>query len=339
MALADLSLRSPWGLLLCAIALVPLSAVALGFARQRRVAQAIGLEPARGRRAARVAALPVCACLLVGVAAARPVLTTTERKTARTESEVVFVTDVSLSMLAAPRAGAPTRLDRARTVVQQLRSAVPDVPAGVSGLTDRALPYLFPTLDAGVFADTLKRSVLPDAPQPQGIGPGGVATNLQPLGVLGRNGFFSPSARHRTCVLVTDGETRAVLPAPRGCTLIVIRVGGPGDRIFGRNGKVDASYRPESSAASTVDRLARAAGGTPYTEGQLAAATAALRKAAEVGPRKPVGTGTTVHALAPYLAAFALAVVAMVVLRRYLRPAGGVSPSRRRRREGAAVEV
>lgn len=337
MTLADLSLRTPWGLLLCALALVPLGAVALAFARQRRVAQTLGLEPAPGRRAAKAAALPVLACLLVGVAAARPVLTTTERQTARTSSEVVFVTDVSLSMLAAPRADAPTRLDRARAVVQQLRTAVPEVPAGVAGLTDRALPYLFPTLDGGVFDDTVKRSVLPDAPQPQGISD--VASNFVPVAQLARNGFFSSTARHRTCVLVTDGETRSVLPDPRGCTLIVVRVGGAGDRIFGRNGRIDAEYRPESSAASTLDRLARAAGSVPYTDRELGAATAALKRAAEVGPRSQLGTGTTVHVLAPYLAALALTVVAVLVLRRYLRPAGGVSLSRRRRRAGAVVEV
>ena len=198
----------------------------------------------------RAAALPVLACLLVGVAAARPVWMTTERQTARTSSEVVFVTDVSQSMLASPRAGAPTRLDRTRSVVRQMRAAVPDVPAGVAGLTDRALPYLFPTLDAGAFDDTVRRSVLPDAPQPQGIAD--VTSNFVPVAQLARNGFYSPEARHRTCVLVTDGETRSVLPAPRGCTLIVVRVGGSGDRIFGRNGRVDAEYRPEGSAASTA---------------------------------------------------------------------------------------
>jgi len=336
MAVAAVSLQAPWGLLLCGLALVPVAALAIAFARQRSVALALGLEPASGQRILRAAALPVLACLLVGIAAARPVLTTTERQTARTESEVVFVTDVSRSMLASPRAGAPTRLDRARAVVRQLRAAVPDVPAGLSGLTDRALPYIFPTLDGGAFEDTLKRSVLVDAPQPQGFG--GVATNFQPLGFLARNGFFSSRAKNRTCVVVTDGETRAVLPGPRGCALIVLRVGGSGDRIFGPSGKVDADYRPESSAASTLARLARAAGGVPYKESDLGPAVAKLRSAAEVGPRSAVGTGTAVHALAPYLAALALTIVAVAILRRYLRPVGGVSWSRGRG-GGSPVEV
>ena len=217
-------------------------------------------------------------------------LTTTERQTARTSSEVVFVTDVSQSMLAAPRAGAPTRLDRARSVVRRMRAAVPDVPAGVAGLTDRALPYVFPTLDAGVFADTVKRSVLPDAPQPQGIAD--VASNFVPVAQLARNGFFSPEARHRTCVLVTDGETRSVLPAPRGCTLIVVQ--------GGRAGRQD--LRPERQGRCRVParELGReharppGAGGRrrPVYGAGLGAATAALRKAAEVGAsRRGSGRG------------------------------------------------
>ena len=47
-------------------------------------------------------------------------------------------------MLASAGPGAPTRLDRARDGVAQLRAAVPDVPAGISGLTDRVLPVRLP---------------------------------------------------------------------------------------------------------------------------------------------------------------------------------------------------
>lgn len=334
--LADVSLQAPWGLLVCAPALVPVVALAVAFARQRRVALELGLEPVPGRRALRAAAPLVLACLLVGIAAARPVMTTRDRQMARTESEVVFVTDISRSMLASARAGAPTRLERARAVIRRLRAAVPDVPAGLAGLTDRALPYAFPTLDEGVFDDALKRSVLIDAPQPQGVS--SVATNFQSLGFLARNGFYSSSARHRTCVVVTDGETRSVLPGARGCALIVVRVGGAGDRIFAPNGRVVADYRPESSAPSTLGRLARAAGGVPYAEGNLGPAVARLRSTAQLGPRSPVGTAATVHPLAPYLVALALTIVAAVILRRCLRPAGGVLTSRGRR-EGAPVEV
>jgi hypothetical protein len=323
MPLAGLSLLAPWGLLACGLGLVPLGVLALAFARQRRVAAVLGLEPAPASRVLGVAALPVAACLALGVAVAQPVLTTTSEVTARTASEVVFVTDVSRSMLASRRPGAPTRLDQARDVVARLRATVPAVPAGISGLTDRVLPYAFPTLDRGVFAETLASSVRVDAPPPQEVST--VATTYAPLAALVRDGFFSPAATHRTCVLVTDGESRgdvgpvSALARGRGCRLVVVRVGSPSERIYGANGKVEAGYRPESGAAATVAQLARAAGGAAFSAGDLGAAGTALKAAADVGPSRRAGVAETTHSLGPFLAALAILAVALTLVRPYRR--------------------
>ena len=46
--LASVSLLAPYGLLACLLALVPVAVVALAFRRQRRVSQALGLEPVPG---------------------------------------------------------------------------------------------------------------------------------------------------------------------------------------------------------------------------------------------------------------------------------------------------
>jgi hypothetical protein len=323
MPLAGLSLLAPWGLLACALALVPLAVLALAFARQRRVAATLGLEPEPMRRVLRAAALPVAACLALGVAAAHPVLTTTTVVKARTASEVVFVTDVSRSMLASRRAGGPSRLDAARAAVARLRAAVPGVPAGISGLTDRILPYAFPTLDRGVFAETLGSSVRVDAPPPQEAST--VATTFAPLAALVRDGFFSPGATHRTCVLVTDGESRSGagslggLAGDRGCRLLVVRVGAPSDRIYGANGLVEAGYRPESGAATTVAQVARAAGGAAFSAGDLGAAGAALEAAADVGPSSAVGVAETTRSLAPVFAGLGLLCIALSLLRPHRR--------------------
>ena len=329
--LASVSLLAPSGLLACLLALVPIAVVGLAFRRQRRVSQALGLEPVSGRRAGRAAVLPAIACLLLGVAVAQPAVTTTAERSARTSSEVVFVADVSRSMTASSAPGARTRLDRTRSIVAQLRASVPDVPAGLSGLTDRVLPYAFPTLDEQTFSQTLARSVQVDAPPPQAVSD--VATSFEPLSALTRDGFYEPGTEHRTCVLVTDGETRTDVSWNAGCKLLVVRVGAATDRIFAANGKVDAAYRPESTAADTVGRLARAAGSRPYSEGDVGAAAAALRRLADVGPSHEVGIAQSVHALAPIFAALALVAVALDLVRRYLRPAGGVSLVRRRRKD------
>jgi hypothetical protein len=329
--LASVSLLAPAGLLACLLALIPIAIVALAFRRQRRVSRALGLEPVPGRQVLRAAVLPAVACLLLGIAIAQPAVTTTTERSARTSSEVVFVADVSRSMTASAGPGARTRLDRTRSIVAQLRASVPDVPAGLSGLTDRVLPYAFPTLDEQTFSETLARSVQVDSPPPQAVSD--VATTFEPLSALTRDGFYGPGTEHRTCVLVTDGETRTDSSWNGGCELLVVRVGAATDRILAANGKVDAAYRPESTAADTVSRLARAAGSRPYSERDVGAAAAALRRLADVGPSHEVGTAQSIHALAPLFAALALVAVALDLARRYLRPARGVSLVRRQRKD------
>ena len=174
--------------------------------RQERVRSILGLAAPRPTRARLAAAAAAGACVAFGVAAAQPVLTGEATRRLRTTSEVVFVVDVSRSMLASQAAGAPTRLEQARETIRSLRLAVPDVPAGVSGLTDRVLPYLFPSPDLAAFEATVDRSVLPESPPPDRTAT--VATSYAGLGALVSDGFFSRGIRARTCVLVTDGETR-----------------------------------------------------------------------------------------------------------------------------------
>jgi hypothetical protein len=338
--LAGISLLAPYGLLVCLLAVLPAAVLALALVRQRRVARVLRLEPVPARRVLAAAILPAVALVALGIAVARPVLTTTSTVTARTSSEIVFVADVSRSMSASAGPGGATRLDRAREVIEQLREAVPGVPAGITGLTDRALPYLFPTLDRGVFADTLERSVRIEAPPPQRVS--SVATSYAPLASLVRDGFFDPGTEHRTCVLVTDGETRSGIGPPaawsakRGCSLIVVRVGSAGDRIFRANGTLEPAYRPEGSAVGTVERLARLAGGSSFSAGEIASAGAALRRAADIGPARETGVASRSRSLAPYLALASLAAIGALLLRGRRRPLRGLLRLRGHRYDAAA---
>jgi hypothetical protein len=184
--------------------------------------------------------------------------------------------------------------------------------------------------------------VAPDAPPPiQSFSV--VASSFEPLATLGRDGFFSPNARFRTCVLVTDGEARtggdepesdgggltplpslapdpattgseptadpaasgAALAGRDGCRLVAVRVGSGSDRIFGAAGVVEAEYRPDAAAASTLERFAEAAGGSAFSADELDRAAAELRKAALQGPVESVSRQATTRRLAPYLAGLA----------------------------------
>ena len=324
---ASISFLAPVALLLCLTALLPIGVLVVLVRRHARAAAAVGLRPAGARGAIATTAVASLACIGLGLAAAQPVLTETDTLPTRTGSEVVYVVDVSRSMLASARPGSPTRLARAQSIVRRMHDAVDDVPSGISGLTDRLLPYVFPTADPRVFDETLDRSVGIETPPPRGVEV--VATSFEPLAGLPTAGFFTPGTRHRTCVLVTDGETRSAAgvggPLARrgGCRLVVVRVGDGSERIT-VPGALDETgpYRPEATAAAAVERLARSADGSAYDESQVDAATDAVRASAEQGPTATVGTARTVTSLAPYLVGAAIALAVLVVAAAALRLSG-----------------
>jgi hypothetical protein len=319
---AGLTFLTPLGALVALVALVPLAALAVSAYRAERVARLLRLEPAERRSLVLPAVLTVVAFAFVGVAAAQPALRTTHRQAVRTQSQIFFIVDVSRSMAAAPTLNGTTRLARARNVVARLHSAAPDVPSGLAGLTDRVLPYLFPTASTLAFDETLRRSVVVESPPPQQVSTN--ATTFGALTALAQDDFFQQSVPRRTCVLVTDAETRSyptetvaqALDGPRGCRLLVVRVGSTADRVFGADGTPEAGYAPDPAAPANARQLAEATGGTAFDEGSLGAAASALRTAAEVGPVRSEAARATTKALAPYAALLAaLTILALVLIR------------------------
>jgi hypothetical protein len=250
--------------------------------------------------------------VLLGLAAMQPVLRTNSTERARTDARAFFVLDVSRSMLAASGPRERTRLERARSAARRLREAIPEVPVGVAGLTDRTLPYLFPTSNRTTFTTTIAEAVRDDAPPPQQVEH--VASTFDAVGALGTKGFFRPDTRRRVCVVLTDGESRpfsagnvarALRNGP-GCKLVVVQFWSPTERIFDTDGRPEPQYRPSDSARQLAASLASTTDSRVYAEGDLAGAEQALRKAAGSGPTMTVGVGVRSVALAPYLALAAL---------------------------------
>ena len=320
-----LTFLTPLGALVALAALLPLAALAVTAHRADRAARVLRLQPAGPRALVLPAVLVGLVFVSLGVAAAQPALRTTHRLDVRTQSQIFFVVDVSRSMAASPTLKGRTRIARARSVVTQLRASVPDVPSGLAGVTDRVLPYLFPTVNPRTFEETLRRSVLIETPPPQQVSTN--ATSFASLATLASDNFFAHSAQRRTCVLVSDAETRSyptetvaqALDGPRGCRLVVVRVGSAADRVFGVDGTPEAGYAPDPAAAANAQQLAQAAGGRAFDEGSLGGAVSALRAAAEVGPvqRQPASAST--EALAPYAAGLALALTFGLLLVRLRR--------------------
>ena len=155
-------------------------------------------------------------------------------------------------MTAASRARARRRGSTGRASV--VRSCAPRSPTcrRASAVSPTgSLPYAFPTLDGRrLRRRRSRRSVQPESPPPQEVSRRRdelrAALRARPRRLLHARGRASDlRSRHgRRDAHATSRGTAAASSWSSGSAR-------DGDRIYGRNGKVDAAYRPESTAASS----------------------------------------------------------------------------------------
>jgi hypothetical protein len=312
-----MTLLSPLGLLVALAAALPLAAWLAGERRAERVRSALGLAAPEGRKRARAVAAAAVVALLA-LACAQPALVRDEQRRVRTDAAAMVVVDVSRSMQAAAAPGSPTRLARARSLAVQIREGLGDVPVGLAGMTDRALPLLFPSIDPVAFDQTARRALASESPPPREVNP--VATTLGALADAARGNLFLPTDERRVVVLLTDGESRPydegeVARALRAAhiDLVVMRVGSGDDRVFRESGTPELLYRPDPRADETLRLLADAAGGSAVPEGDAGAAVRAARAALGEGPTRSGGGERRLVLLAPWLALLALVPLAVAL--------------------------
>jgi hypothetical protein len=322
--LGSLTFLTPLGALVALVVVVPLAAFLVAARRVARVRAALALSAPHNRFDVPLLAAAAAVVLVLALAAAQPALSRNSTQRVRTDAAVLFVVDTSQSMAAAPGAHAPTRLDRAKTVAADLRTAIPEVPAGIATLTDRVLPNLLPVADAATFDKTLRLSLAIEEPPPRNVAVR--ATTFTALAGIPTSGYFDPSVRRRVVVLLTDGETAplddavvgdAFAKAPR-TALIAVRLWRADESIYDVSGRRDPNYRPDPASRRLLAMLASAVQGAAFDEGSLRAARAALRDAVGRGPTQSVGRARTTHPLAPYVA-FAALVPLFLVFRKRAR--------------------
>lgn len=312
-----LSFLTPLAALVALTGVVPLVAFLRRERRARRVRQILGLaEPPDGPRRRIVAAL-VAVSALTGVAAAQPVIDRSTTRQERADAELLFVLDTSRSMLAAAGPDDPTRIERARTTALRLRERLGEVPAGLASMTDRTLPHLFPTVDELSFASTLFKSIGIERPGPTIHST--LATDLNALAAVARESFFSPSARRRLLVVLTDGEALEVKAAladlreDRIRTFFVhIR---EGDEAIFLTSKPEPQYRPDPSSERVLAQAARLSGGAVFAEDDVDAVVARARAELGEGPTRP-RRQRDLLALMPYVTLAAFLPLGFVLLRR-----------------------
>jgi hypothetical protein len=319
----SLAFSSPWGGLVALGVVLPLAALVAAERRVRRLGSLLGLQR-HSAGTALAAALAICAvALLVGLAAAQPVLERTKTRYVRTDAEAFFVLDTSRSMLAARSANGTTRFERARRAALKLRAGLADVPAGIASLTDRMLPHLFPSSSGAAFKGTLESAVGVERPPPQRIQ--ARATTFYELTSLATQNYFSDGARRRLAIVFTDGESAPfeeseLVEDVRRARLstIFVRFWDEDERVFGRSGKPESAYRPDPASEAEVEALAGKLGGHVFSEDELGQAAGTARSVLGRGPRVARGREEDSIALAPWVAFAALLPLAFLLWRRNL---------------------
>jgi hypothetical protein len=318
------SFVSPLSALVALAVILPLAAYVATGRHAERAAAVLGLPPeSRRRRFAGLASLTVIG-LLLGLAAAQPVLTFEGRLRVRKDVQAYVVFDTSKSMLASERYGAPNRLARAKSFAIRLRSRLADIPFGIASLTDRTLPHLFPGADAQEFAGTARRAIGIERP-PAEIQFTGRATTMQALAAFSTQDWFG-RAPHRLIVVLTDGESRPFVDASIGALFrrarpidaIFVHVWSPTEQIFLGPGVVDPDYAPDPQSDATIRGLANVAGGQAFEETDLDAAARAARAVVGEGPTIEDRPQRKRVRLAPYLALGAFVPLSLLLYRRNL---------------------
>jgi hypothetical protein len=304
--------------------LLLVAAFALRERRAARVRRELGLAaPSRASRAVTVVPGIVVVALLAA-AAAQPAVRVARTESVRADAELFFVLDVSGSMRAARTAKGETRFARAVTAAEEIRGQLSNVPAGIASLSNRPLPHLFPTPDAAVFSSTLRGAlgIGDPRPQPPVIAIEQRTTRLDTLPQVAEAAYFSPTAKRRLLVLLTDGESTPYEPgdvasmlAEQHIAVLAVQVWHADERVF-RRGRAVRDYRPDPAARAPLRRLAAATGGGLYTESETGAVVRRAHRLLGTGPTASVTRGEHEYALAPFLALAAIVPLALALVLR-----------------------
>ena len=325
-----LTLLSPLGLLLSLGVLVPLAALAVAERRAARVGRLLRLTRPDRRRRAEVGTALLATAALLAIAAAQPVVGSSQARHVDEDAQAVVVFDVSQSMDASLGPHSPTRLDRAKALALRLRRALGPDEVGAASMTGRTLPYLFPTADERTFEQVVRQSVAIGSPPPGAptfaallSGRRDLASDLGSLGAIPTQSYFTPAATRRLVVVLSDDESQPLSASSVAVRfhmappvhLISVRFWNAGERIYGPRGE-DPRYRPDPSSAETARQLAALTGGKTFDEHDFGAIVRAARADLAGGRVVTQTLEQTQRPLAAWFAAAALLPLALVLYRR-----------------------
>jgi hypothetical protein len=317
----SITFLTPIAGLVAVAVILPLVAFVRSEARAAEVRSLLKLAAPGGSRRQTIAILVVLAAL-AGLGAAQPVLQQTHEHPMRTDVQAFFLFDTSRSMLASAGEGQPTRFERAKVAGQDVRAALKDVPVGIASLTDRVLPFVFPSPNPDTFSRVLNYSMGVDRPPAREGGNANVST-LDATAVVAERYFFR-GARRRLAVIFTDAESRSIhahtlsrIFADSQITTILVRIGSSNERIY-RPGGGEEPYRPSPSAAAAAAAYAQAIGGQAFGENQLPQAIDAAKQVVGTGRSRMRFESSDVRPLGPFVFLAALFPLSALLWRRNL---------------------
>jgi hypothetical protein len=335
---------TPWYALLGLAAVVPL---AVAFQRLRAAAalrEELGLPaPPLGRQLVRPLAV-ASIFALVAAAAAQPAVRTEQHRTARTDAEIFIAIDNSRSMLASRGLTGAPRYLRALRFTRRVHQAFRQVPTGIASLTNRVLPYVFPTTSDAALDEVLRHGYGIERPPPE-VTSGEEVSTFDALDDVAHHDFYGRHVKKRVLLVLSDAETlpfrirRVLADLERvGIKTLVVRFWRPDERVFRLDNRPER-YRP--SAAHELDIL-RSRGWSAYDESQFAAVRQVVAQTVGRGPVHTVALERLDRPVGPYVAALALIPLLvllwpLLVLRRAPGPAERSSAGPVRATAAAAV--
>jgi hypothetical protein len=314
---------TPLDALFALAAVIPLAALWLAQTRMERVRRLFSLTSPRRRELVAIIVALALLPVLMGVAAAQPVVVRHQLLGQRVDAQAFFVFDTSSSMNARTGPDGLTRLERAKREAEDVIPKLGDIPVGLAGMTDRVLPYLMPTPSSGLIRRTLAQSVGINRPAPSQIYKGR-ATTFSALFPVPTYNFYSPGVEHRILVVFTDGEATRVSPVlgvaeARAMTVhpLFVRVWAPTERIY-VHGRVDPKYRPDPASARALSQFATLAHGRVFSENELDSLAQTIRAEAGSTPVTTEVLGYARVALAPWFILAGVIPLAFLLYRRNL---------------------
>lgn len=313
------TLLTPGAGLVAFAVILPLVAFVRTERRAERVRALLRLAPPGGSPRVTVGAV-VAVALLVGLAAAQPVLEEWEDTPERVDAQVLFVFDTSRSMMAARAPGEPTRFDRAAAAARRMREVLGDVPVGIATMTDRVLPHLFPTSNRESFEAVLRHAIGVDRP-PSDQAQNARTTDLGTTRFFAEGNFFRGSQR-RVLVVLTDAETKrydlerlTAAFSTSGIRTILVRFWREGERIHSPDG-VEETYVSDASSAEAAERYAQAVKGETFDESELPALAQAVRGMLGSGTSVARVKTVDIEPLGPFVLLAALLPLSYLLIRR-----------------------